>query len=568
MSSPAAGAEMLRCKAMKKRYTTEDDFMDEAITEAAESESVMDTDYATDDALPLAVLENTAADTESRQLLAFARQLEEMQQPDKDTKARRAIEWATDLLKKDKSPIIFCRYIHTANYLGKLLKEALSAQLAKGLAIEVITGELNDEMRRERINAMQQAGSRLLVATDCLSEGINLQQNFNAVLHYDLPWNPNRLEQREGRIDRFGQPSPEVEVALLYGVNNPMDGIVLDVLLRKARQIRKSIGISVPVPEDSTTIMKAIAEAILFKDVKIKQIGHQLTVFIGADIDNPAKKLAKAFEEAEQCEKVSRSIFAQNTIKADEIEADLRETDDAIGNVQTVAEFVTRALRSMGVQIDETKQGYRLWRDTLPERLRVLLPEKTSISISFHSPTPQGHLYLGRNHVFVEQLCSHVLNNAISAQAGQRVAARAAVIRTADVQQKTVILQLRVRNVISQKKTRREIVAEEMWLWGYRGAVSAGNFLSKQEAMELLLTAKPAQNMPPQEQAHFFNRELPWMLDANTFTEITKPLAQERANHLVEAHTRFHKLVNGSRYEVVTLLPMDVLGVYVLLPAI
>ena len=51
---------------------------------------------------------------------------------------------------------------------------------------------------------------RVLVATDCLSEGVNLQEHFDAVVHYDLPWNPNRLEQREGRVDRFGQPKPSV----------------------------------------------------------------------------------------------------------------------------------------------------------------------------------------------------------------------------------------------------------------------------------------------------------------------------------------------------------------------
>jgi superfamily II DNA/RNA helicase len=52
---------------------------------------------------------------------------------------------------------------------------------------------------------------RVLVATDCLSEGINLQHAFTAVLHYDLPWNPNRLEQREGRVDRYGQTAPLVQ---------------------------------------------------------------------------------------------------------------------------------------------------------------------------------------------------------------------------------------------------------------------------------------------------------------------------------------------------------------------
>ena len=62
----------------------------------------------------------------------------------------------------------------------------------------------------------------LLVATDCLSEGLSLQDGFNAVVHYDLPWNPNRLEQREGRVDRFGQTSPKVKAVLIYGQDNPL----------------------------------------------------------------------------------------------------------------------------------------------------------------------------------------------------------------------------------------------------------------------------------------------------------------------------------------------------------
>ena len=98
------------------------------------------------------------------------------------------------------------------------------------------------------------------MATDCLSEGINLQDHFDAVLHYDLPWNPNRLEQREGRVDRFGQPRPEVKAVLLYSPDNMIDGIVLNVLVRKAREIYKSLGVSVPVPVNSESVMKAVIE--------------------------------------------------------------------------------------------------------------------------------------------------------------------------------------------------------------------------------------------------------------------------------------------------------------------
>jgi SNF2 family DNA or RNA helicase len=92
----------------------------------------------------------------------------------------------------------------------------------------------------------------VLVATDCLSEGINLQEHFDAVVHYDLSWNPTRHEQREGRVDRFGQEQPVVRATLIYGANNPVDGAVLEVILRKAERIRKELGVPVPLPDAGT----------------------------------------------------------------------------------------------------------------------------------------------------------------------------------------------------------------------------------------------------------------------------------------------------------------------------
>ena len=102
--------------------------------------------------------------------------------------------------------------------------------------MEVITSELNDDLRKEKILEIGKSPKRLIFATDCMSEGINLQESFTALLHYDFPWNPNRLEQREGRIDRYGQPAEIVVTTLLFGKDNPMDGVVMRVLLEKARR--------------------------------------------------------------------------------------------------------------------------------------------------------------------------------------------------------------------------------------------------------------------------------------------------------------------------------------------
>ena len=567
MSSPAAGISMLVKKAQKKRITDEEDELTE---NEAESESVMDQDFSTDDNLPLSVLGKASPvnDTESKRLLGYARRMEGLYGIEHDQKAKEALIQIKTFIERGYNPIIFCRYIQTANYLGEVFKAALKGKNFKSLHIEVITSEYDDELRREKIDSMNKSERRLLIATDCLSEGINLQEGFNALLHYDLPWNPNRLEQREGRIDRFGQQAETVEVALLYGSNNPIDGVVLEVLLRKAREIRRSIGISVPFPENSASVMEAVTNAILLKpSVSITQVTQQLSLFEAEEIETEKNKVAQAFDEAKKREVASRSIFAHNAIKANEIENDLKEVDDAIGDVKAVEQFVVESLRFMGVQVDVKKEGYKIYATNIPQRLRDLLTTKNDIQVSFKSPTPIGYKYLGRNHPFTEHLSQSMINNALHGTTNS--AARAAVLRSSDILQKTVLFQLRVRNVIAEQPSNKDIVAEEMWLWGYEGEINQKQFIVGKPALNLLMDIKATQNMEQPEQVYWLEEEMQWVRDEILFREHTDAVALERANHLVESHSRFRKLVSGNKFNVVEpVLPMDVLGVYILLPEI
>ncbi|MFW5687572.1 MAG: helicase-related protein, partial [Bacteroidota bacterium] len=311
MSSPEAGKTMLEKKAANKRITEEEDDdlayvesslengENDQLIQDAERENVMDSDYSPDDNLPLSALAKgqRTGTSESRKLLAFAQRMDKLSGIQYDHKAREALIQVKDFMDRGYNPIVFCRYIQTANYLGNIFKANLKDKKYKDVQIEVVTSEKDDELRKSIIDEMTKnsSGKRLLIATDCLSEGINLQDGFNAVVHYDLPWNPNRLEQREGRVDRFGQRKKTVEVALLYGSNNPIDGVVLEVLLRKAREIRKSIGVSVPFPENSASVMEAVTNAILLKpSVSIKQVGTQLTMFEDEQITEQKNKITKA----------------------------------------------------------------------------------------------------------------------------------------------------------------------------------------------------------------------------------------------------------------------------------
>ena len=114
------------------------------------------------------------------------------------------------------------------------------------------------------------------MATDCLSEGVNLQGSFDAVLHYDLPWNPNRLEQRDGRVDRFGQPKKEIRSVVLFSPDNPIDRVVLQVLIRKVREIYSSLGIRVSFASDTESVAQALVESVLHgKSKDASQLGFE-----------------------------------------------------------------------------------------------------------------------------------------------------------------------------------------------------------------------------------------------------------------------------------------------------
>ena len=434
--------------------------------------------------------------------------------------------------------------------------------------LQVITSEDPDDIRNSRIDAMEASTQRVLVCTDCLSEGINLQKCFTAVLHYDLPWNPNRLEQREGRVDRYGQTAKTVKAFLLYGSDNPIDGIVLDVILRKVREIKRDTGINVPFPEDSKSIIDTIAQALLMnpdRRISVSKVDNQMKFDFDEFDEAREAKLAATdkIDRMAQQEKTSRAIFAQNAIKAQEIETDLKETDEAIGDPLAVREFIVSAVNDLlGAQMIESGDGFKLFTTNLPPAIRSTLPSQDQVLLSFDSPTPEGFMYLGRNHVFVEQTCQLVLANTIHRKG--KHAARAAVIRTNAITIKTTILLFRVRNVIESRTHEHQIVAEEMMVWGYRGSGTDSDYLTSLVAKELLMSALPTANLTPQARADFLRNEL-------TLFDRLQPqfdkVAEERSQHLVDAHERFSKLMDRKRFQIVhPVLPMDIIGIYILLP--
>ncbi len=546
-SSPQTALNMLNNRLSNNKFSDNEDF----------SYEIFDGDYHNPDFDPTNSLNSVQwSEYQKRKLTEFAKRITELDIQE-DYKAQFATEKVKEWLEKDFNPVIFCRFITTAHYLGERFKDWLSKSFPK-LEIQVITSESPDEVRKEIIESMKKSPQKILIATDCLSEGINLQDQFTAVLHYDLPWNPNRLEQREGRIDRYGQTAPKVESILIYCEDNPIDEIVLKVLIRKIRDIRRSIGITVAFPEDS----KSLIDTIMNEFIELQNKDQQQVISFGTD---HSLEVSKKIEEAKDMQKATRDIFAQNAIRADEIEQDLKSIDLIMGSQKDVEAFVKYALSLFNTNILKSSQGYILETVNLPPTLRYILPDESKINLSFESPTPAKHIYIGRAHPLVESLSRMILADSISANPKYNIA-RASLVRTKDVTIKTSLLVYRVRNVIEESRTKKKIVAEEMLLWGYKGNIEDDNSLSQEEAQDLLYKATSSVNLTQYASWNFIEAELK---SIDNHKDVIDNLAIERANNLVAAHERFRKAAGGKSYSPVEpVLPMDLMGLYILIPLV
>jgi superfamily II DNA/RNA helicase len=204
--------------------------------------------------------------------------------------------------------------------------------------VAVVTGTMTPDERRARVAALESHDKRVLVATDCLSEGINLQSLFDTVFHYDLSWNPTRHQQREGRVDRFGQQAEVVRSVMLYGENSAIDGAVLNVIIRKAEEIQKATGVSVPMPEDQDSVTAALMQAVLLRKGGART---QMTFDFGAS----AERFGTTWRDTAEGAKISRARYAQGALKPDAVVPEWRRMRALNGGPEEVGRFTGRAMR-------------------------------------------------------------------------------------------------------------------------------------------------------------------------------------------------------------------------------
>jgi len=559
-SSPAAAAATMRTRAATADAATEEE------ADEIGRQVILDLDDP-EEGMDVVPGGNNEGDDSAvgRRLRQIAEHADELRGAEKDAKLAGLIRIVKSLIKEGHQPIIFCRFIETAEYVASELR----SELPNKVHVEAVTGRIPPAERENRIEHAAEQDKRVLVATDCLSEGINLQDSFSAVVHYDLPWNPTRLEQREGRVDRYGQPADQVKVLTYYGADNQIDEIVLDVLLRKHVEIRKSLGISIPVPGTTNDVIEALAQRLLDSDTSIDQ---RLPGF--DDYLRPTtEQLHFEWDEARDKEQRSRSIFAQNTIDPAEVSKELEELRDAIGSAKDVEEFVRTAIELHNgvaagtdlVKLDLSETG-QAFKDALGVR-----QDEFSMDVKFELPVAHDQIYLARTHPFVTGLAGHLLDQALDPiEAGS--ASRGGVIRTADVATRTTLVLNRLRmNLVADRSDAKAMIAEEAALIAWTGSAADPHWLNDDEIAELL-SARPTANVSGD--ASFAAEVLAEALESvGIMTERLEATAHQRAESLAQSHMRVRESAGRrggllARYRAEPQLPVDVLGVYVYLPEV
>ncbi|HEV2492304.1 MAG TPA: helicase-related protein [Terriglobia bacterium] len=557
MSSPAAAAKALLARLDGDRTVAEDT----AAEEARPREILDPLEEGTMDSVPEAALEAgevDLADRDRRRLNEFARRAEAMRENGQDVKVSRAADIVRDLLRKGFKPIVYCRFVATADYVAEQLQAGLKAAFTDVHVVSVTGESGNDEEREARVAELAESPRRVLVATDCLSEGINLQDQFDAVVHYDLPWNPNRLEQREGRVDRFGQQTRSVPAVLFFGADNPIDAIVLRVLIRKARDIYRTLGISVPVPVSSESVVQAIVKA-LFEEQPAEQLRLNLEGFATVDA------VHEEWDRAVNREKESRTRFAQHAIKPEEVARELEAVDTVLGDPDAVRGFMIEAAARVPFSFHRKDDHFLLDPATPPAPVRERITWKKPRPVVFDAPPPKDLddvVVLGRNHPVVAALCDHILGTAFRPGVQARFS-RAGAAFTDQVRVRTGVAIIRIRYRLKERRG-DELFAEEVVTTGFRRADSGLEWLAadSEEMLELLKTALPVGSISQQERVLQVNWALQMLAEhQRNLTDI----ADRRASELEESHARLREYTGGGRIKAEA-YPPDVLAVYTFVP--
>ncbi len=385
--------------------------------------------------------------------------------PRRDSKLQKLLDTVLrQRLATDPKVVIFTRYVDMMNYLAQQIQRDRRYAHATVLTIH---GGLNERQRGEVFLAFERAKVGVLVATDAISEGINLQHAAAQVIHYELPWNPNRLEQRNGRVDRFGQRKPVVYVRTMV-MDETLDATILKVLVEKAAQIRQDYGFSPPYFGDETSILD------LLEQHEVTLGPRQLSLFDtlpSPEVGRGAEGEGQDPFAEETLERIKGdSFYGQTHISLPEIERRLEETAATVGSPEQIRAFVFNGLNRFGCSVTENSDGCSGERSRTTWRILVTNPalqtasvgeviERATFDSEWALDDPDVTL-LDVGHPLVRRLIEEVKQNAFRERGNHEKGnhkgcpyGRTAYIVTPDVEEVTALFHLLARYVVNTEPT-------------------------------------------------------------------------------------------------------------------
>jgi hypothetical protein len=284
----------------------------------------------------------------------------------KDPKLARLIELLPDrIARHPHAPraMVFTKFADTLHYLHKHLAAATRSRgrapskLPSDFQIFTIDGSLTLAQRREVFAAFEAAPRAVLVATDCISEGLNLQRSCAELIHYELPWNPNRLEQRNGRVDRFHQREPVVGIRTLV-YDDPLDAGLLKLIVGKSQEIRDEYGFVPPFLANPDILMHLTR----VETSRRRSLFDELDDYVNPDDLLDATQLERIRDD---------SFYGHETVSLTLVESALARSRDEVAGPDALRSFVAQSLAEAGAALVEVESSVYRLRDVPPALLDI-----------------------------------------------------------------------------------------------------------------------------------------------------------------------------------------------------
>ena len=314
-----------------------------------------------------------------------------------DSKARKVRRYVQQLLEEhpDEKLLLFTEYRDTLEYLLDLVKDEPWAD-----EILVIHGDVDKDDRARIEEEFNHGHSRLLFATDAASEGIDLQHSCHIMVNYELPWNPNRLEQRIGRLHRYGQ---EKEVTVWnFTFEDTREGEIFELLQSKVESIRGELGNTADVLGMLDDIN---VDSLIMESIRNDEPASATTAELEALIDERQRTLQEWYE---------RSLIDTSTFDREsraKIQEVMDDSEDVYGTEADIREFVERGVEALGGTVETA--GTNLYRARLPPALRRGTDEEYG-PFTFSREFAMEHddiEYVSPDDDLVQRLMRHVLDS-------------------------------------------------------------------------------------------------------------------------------------------------------------